>query len=79
MVIGTGSSMTTLAPEGVTNAPANKCFGLGERTCLATDGCGWCIDNNYNSGCMSAPYASNLPWTTEYGDVLKNCDKGWEI
>ncbi len=71
--------MTTKQAAVATTKLASKCLTItSERTCLATDGCGWCIDNSYNNGCMPSPYTSNLPWTNSYGEVLKNCDKGWQ-
>ena len=56
--------------------PASDCDGLGETACYSKPGCGYCISNNYDSGCiagdMTGPFFSGGSSAT-----AANCDRQW--
>ena len=54
-------------PPPPPSPPRNACSGKGERACLASQACGWCIPRNWNSKCVPTSGRRNL-----------DCSKGWE-
>jgi hypothetical protein len=54
-------------PPPPRNVPRNNvCTGQSERKCLSTNGCGWCILSNWNSGCIASKPGHS------------QCSRGWE-
>eukprot|EP00873_Tetraselmis_striata_P035895 jgi/Tetstr1/456159/TSEL_042927.t1 len=82
-----GASGGKLIADSLDDTPdqvAADCEGesaAGERACLLTDGCGWCVDANSNSGCCSPTVLAGeacAPWGNAGQPLSDACSKGWQ-